>query len=246
MTVKLHTITLMGFKGGIGRTTGSAALAHGLAALGHSVALIDAGHAVPLQEQVLSKMQGRGLPPDESLLHKWAVKLASGSGSGSRIQYIRASTAAHLDAVLRQLWREAWHFAVVDTPAHPTASVFEAAGQSSLLLVPARDAAAASVVNQTLPEEFLDGYHTLRCIVAGSSNPSLVRQAFAPLPVLETEIPYQPELCDSVVSSNIAVTAPSSNEKWNAGCLNLAHEVAELVERPDECLAQPNVGLIAT
>ncbi|WP_159978628.1 hypothetical protein [Roseobacter cerasinus] len=114
------------------------------------------------------------------------------------------------------------------------------------MLVPARDAADASVVSQTLPEEFLDGYHPLRCVAAGSSNPSLVRQAFAPLPVLETEIPYQPGLCDSVVSSSIAEIAPSSNEKWNAGCLSLAHEIAELVERPDECLAQPNVGLIAT
>lgn len=246
MTVELHTITLTGFKGGIGRTTGSAALAHGLAALGHNVALIDAGHAVPLQEQVLSKMQGRGLPPDESLLHKWATKLARGRESGSRIQYIRASTAGHLEAVLGQLWREAWHFAVVDTPAHPTASVFEAAGQSSLLLVPARDASDARVVSQTLPEEFLDGYHTLRCIVAGASNPSLVRQAFAPLPVLETEIPYQPELCVSVVSPSIAETAPSSNERWYAGCLSLAHEVAELVERSDERLALSDVGLIAT
>ncbi|WP_227272734.1 nucleotide-binding protein [Roseobacter weihaiensis] len=58
MGARLHTVALTGFKGGVGRTTGAAALAHGLAAIGHSVALIDAGHAVPLQEDVVSKVRG--------------------------------------------------------------------------------------------------------------------------------------------------------------------------------------------
>lgn len=246
MGARLQTITLTGFKGGVGRTTCAAALAHGLAALGHSVALIDAGHAVPLQEKVVSKDWGRGSSPDESLLQRWATSLASGCESGSRIQYIRASTAAYLETVLGQLWREAWHFAVVDTPAHPTASVFEAAAHSSLLLVPARDAADAGSVSETLPEELLDGYHTLRCVVAGSSKPSSVRKAFAPLPVPETELPYQPELCASVISSSTAGPAPISNEKWHNGCLSFAREVAELAERTDECPAKPDLGLIAT
>lgn len=246
MGARLHTVTLTGFKGGVGRTTGAAALAHGLAALGYSVALIDAGHAVPLQEDVVSKVQGRGSSPDESLLQRWAKMLARDNESGSRIQYIRTSTAAYLETVLEQLWREAWQFAVVDTPAHPTASVFEATRQSSLLLVPARDAANAGAVRRDLPEEFLDGYHTLRCVVAGSSNPTLVRQAFAPLPVLEAEVPFQPELCDSVISSSNVGHTPISNEKWHIGCLSFAREVAELAERTDACPAKPNLGLIAT
>ena len=166
--------------------------------------------------------------------------------SGSQIQYIRTLTAAYLETVLEQLWREAWQFAVVDTPAHPTASVFEATAQSTLLLVPARNAADAGAVSRDLPEEFLDGYHTLRCVVAGSSNPALVRQAFAPLPVLETELPYQPELCASMISASSLATAPTSNEKWHSGCLSLAREVVELAKRTDERPAQSNLGLMAT
>lgn len=236
MGARLHTVTLTGFKGGVGRTTSAAALAHGLSALGHSVALIDASHAVPLQERVLSNDRGRGVSPDESLLRKWAGRLAFDYESGSRIQYIRTSTAAYLETVLGQLWREAWQFAVVDTPAHPTASVFEATGQSSLLLVPARDAADASSVTEMLPEEFLDGHHTLRCLVAGSSSPSSIRNAFSPLPVLDSELPYQPELCASVISSRIATIAPTSNEDWHIGCLRLAREVFELAKPSDERL----------
>ncbi|SFF73405.1 cellulose synthase operon protein YhjQ/BcsQ [Roseobacter denitrificans] len=246
MGARLHTVTLTGFKGGVGRTTGAAALAHGLAAIGHSVALIDAGHAVPLQEEVLSKNRGRGSSPDETLLQRWATRLASGCQSGSQVQYIRTSTAAYLESVLGQLRREAWHFAVVDTPAHQTPSVFQAMGQSSLLLVPARDAADACAVSRDLPEEFLDGYHTLRCLVAGSSNPSSVRQAFAPLPVLKTELPYQPDLCASVISSSTPAAAPISNEEWHTGCLSLAREAVELVERRNECSTRPNLGLMAT
>ncbi|MCV3274137.1 hypothetical protein MUB52_22105 [Roseobacter sp. WL0113] len=172
--------------------------------------------------------------------------LARNYESGSQIQYIRTTTAAYLEAVLEQLWREAWQFAVVDTPAHPTASVFEATAQSTLLLVPARNAADAIAVSRDLPEEFLDGYQTLRCVVAGSSDPTLVRQAFAPLPVLKTELPYQPELCASVISASTLAAAPTSNEKWHSGCLSLAREVVELAKRTDERPAQSNLGLMAT
>lgn len=44
----MHVISFIGFKGGIGRTSGAAALSVGLAAMGMRVAVIDAGFAVPL------------------------------------------------------------------------------------------------------------------------------------------------------------------------------------------------------
>lgn len=245
MGTRLHTITLTAFKGGVGRTTSAAALAYGLAKLGYNVALIDAGYAVPLQEKVLSKDRGRGSPPEESTLYRWAKRLSCDCKFSSRVQYIRAFSTAYLEAVLDQLWAEPWNFAVIDTPAHPTASVFEATGQSSLLLVPAREAADARVIRERMPEEFLDGYHSLRCLVAGSNKPRSVREAFSPLPVLNSEVPCQSELCDVMVSPGAAETVLTSVDNWHEGCLSLASEIAVLVEKADEWPTHHGLGLIA-
>lgn len=246
MGERLKTITVTGFKGGVGRTTGAAALAQGLSALGHNVALIDAGHAVPVQELVRSERRGRGSPPDESLLQKWAGRLACNHEAGPSIQYIRVSTAAYLEAVMEQLWREDWHFAVVDTPAHPTASVFEATDQSSLLLLPAWDDVGASAVKDMLPDEFLDGYHTIRCLVTGSRQPESVRQAFAPLRVLETELQYEPKLYETTASSSPCGSSVVPLNDWHRNCLCLAREVADQIKYSDETTSARNASLLAT
>ena len=239
MDAKLHIVTLLGFKGGAGRTTSAAALAYGLASLGYHVALIDAGHAVPLKERVLSECRGRGTPPEESSLSKWADCLPPDTNSSGHIQYIRASTTAYLEAVIDQLWCEDWHYAVIDTPAHQAASVFEAAGQSSLLIIPARTSSDAITVREALPAEFMDRHHTLRCLVAGPERPGEVREALAPLTVLRSELPYD-------TRSAGVVPISVSNVAWQKCCLRLANEVAELVAQREQMTSLEEVGLFAT
>ncbi|WP_371168807.1 cellulose synthase operon protein YhjQ/BcsQ [Aliiroseovarius sp. 2305UL8-7] len=239
MDAKLHIITLLGFKGGAGRTTSAAALAYGLASLGYHVALIDAGHAVPLQERVLSESRGRGAPPEESLLFKWADCLPPDAILDGHNQYIRATTTAYLGAVIDQLRLEGWDYAIIDTPAHQTAAVFEAAGQSSLLIVPARTSSDAIVVREALPAEFMDRHHTLRCLVAGTDRPSDVRNAFAPLTVLRTELPH-----DTASTSVVPISASSG--EWQICCSRLAREVAELAAPREQINFPTQVGLFAT
>lgn len=244
MDALLHTITFLGFKGGIGRSASAAALAHGLAALGYHVALVDAGHAVPLLEQVMSEQRGRGLPPDQSSLLKFSERIARSNHTDGSVQYIRATTAAHLETVIEQLWREDWHYAVVDTPAHQTASVFEAAGQSSLLVIPARYEIDAIEVRETLPSEFLERHHLLRCIVVGSDGSEAVRNAFAPLKMLATELPRT----SAFASTSVRETLSDDHERdaWLSSCSELAHEVVELMPRQRQLARQASSGVFAT
>jgi septum formation inhibitor-activating ATPase MinD len=123
MDPDLHMIACLGFKGGSGRTTTSAALAFGLAAMGQRVALVDAGFAVPLQERFLGQERGFGSPPEHSTLSQWIDAIQVGPTGDGHIQYIRASTVGYLEVVLDQLWEESWTYAVIDTPAHQTGPV---------------------------------------------------------------------------------------------------------------------------
>ncbi|WP_372572632.1 hypothetical protein [Ruegeria jejuensis] len=243
MDATLHTITFLGFKGGIGRSASAAALAHGLAALGYHVALVDAGHAVPLQEHILSEQRGRGLPPEESSLFKFSERIARSNHTDGRVQYIRATTAAHLETVIEQLWCEDWHYAVVDTPAHQTASVFEAAGQSSLLIIPARYQVDAIEVRETLPPEFLERHHLLRCMVVGSDGSEALRAAFAPLMTLATELPCTPTFAHATARETFSDDVEMGD--WLASCLAFAHEVVELMPRQEQLAGHPPTGVFA-
>lgn len=225
MDPDLHTISCLGFKGGSGRTTTSAALAFGLAAMGQKVALIDAGYAVPLEERFLGQERGYGSPPESSILCQWVNAIQIAPTGDGHIQYIRASTAGYLEVVLDQLWEESWTYAVIDTPAHQTASVFEAAGRSSLLLLPARNAPDAREIRDRLPEEWLIQKDQLKCVVAGSERSKTVRAAFAPLPVLTSELPY-----DQVFSGFIPHQPHDIlGDTWQDCCVQLAQEVMGLI-----------------
>ncbi len=216
MEPNLHIISCLGFKGGTGRTTTSAALAFGLASIGQRVALVDAGYAVPLEERLVST--GHGAVPDHSILGRWAETMQAGSICEGDIQYIRATTAPYLKAVLNQLRRENWTHVVIDTPAHQTASVFEAAGRSSLLIIPARNAPDAKEVKDLLPDELLIRQDRLRCLVAGSEQSQSVRAAFSPLLVLTSELPFDPSFTGVIPHQNSNTDQSTPEGSWQRWC----------------------------
>jgi hypothetical protein len=234
MELQLHTISCLGFKGGAGRTTTAAALAVGLASIGQHVALIDAGYSVPLEERLLSNGRGYGAVPDHSILGQWAETSQAGSFCGGQLQYIRATTATYLEAVLDQLWLENWTHAVVDTPAHQTASVFEAASRSSLLIIPARNASDAKEIRDRLPDEFLIRQDRLRCLVAGSEQPLSVRAAFSPLPILKSELPFDPSFAGFIPHQNIRKNHNRTESNWQSRCNQLANEVVDLISEQQD------------
>lgn len=217
------------FQGGAGRTTTAAALAVGLASIGQRVAVIDAGYAVPLEERLVSAGRGHGAVPDHSVLGRWAETAQAGCFCGGEVQYIRATTAAYLRVVLDQLSQENWTYAVVDTPAHQTASVFEAADKSSLLIVPARSASDAKEIRDRLPDEFLIRQDRLRCLVTGAEQPQEVRAAFSPLPVLETELPFDTNFLGFIPHQDRDKGQNASKRQWQRWCIQLADEVLELI-----------------
>ncbi|MDW3223420.1 MAG: AAA family ATPase [Paracoccaceae bacterium] len=225
----MHTISCLGFKGGAGRTTTAAALAVGLVSIGQRVALIDAGYAVPLEEQLVITGRGHGAVPDHSVLGRWAETAQNGSFCGGELQYIRATTAPYLKVVLDQLWRENWAYAIVDTPAHQTASVFEAADRSSLLIAPARNASDAREIRDRLPDEFLIRQDRLRCLVAGAEQPQKVRAAFSPLSILTTELPFESNFLGFIPHHNRNKSQSTSKDHWQRRCIQLADEVLELI-----------------
>ena len=230
MDPDLHTIACLGFKGGSGRTTTSAALAFGLAAMGQRVALVDAGFAVPLQERFLGQERGFGAPPEHSTLSQWIDAIQVGPTGDGYIQYIRASTVGYLESVLDQLWNESWTYAVIDTPAHQTASVFEAVVNSAILLLPARSASDAKEVKDRLPREWLIEKKKLKCVVAGSERSKTVRAAFAPLSVLTSELPY-----DQAFSGFIPHQPhDTSGNAWQDCCVQLAQEVMGLISEQQD------------
>lgn len=145
------------------------------------------------------------------------------------IQYVRATTAAYLKVVLDQLWRENWDYAVVDTPAHQTASVFEAADRSSLLIVPARNASDANEIKDRLPDEFLIRQDSLRCLVSESERPQNVRAAFSPLPIMATDLPFDPSFTGFIPHQNHGKDQNTSEGRWQPLCIELVNEVLELI-----------------
>jgi hypothetical protein len=204
-------------------------MAVGLASTGQRVALIDAGYAVPIEERLVSTGRGHGAVPDNSTLGRWAETAQAGSISCGEVQYIRATTAAYLKVVLDQLWRENWDYAVVDTPAHQTASVFEAADRSSLLIVPARNVSDAKEIMDRLPDEFLTRKDRLRCLVAGAEQSQDVRAAFSPLPILKTELPFDPNFQGFIPHQDRSKSQNMSRDNWERWCIQLVDEVLDLI-----------------
>lgn len=177
----------------------------------------------------MSTGRGHGAAPDHSTLGRWGEAAQAGSLCDGEVQYIRATTAAYLKVVLDQLCQENWTYAVVDTPAHQTSSVFEAADRSSLLIVPARNASDAKETKDRLPEEFLTRQDRLRCLVAGAEQPQNVRAAFSPLPILTTELPFDPNFSGFIPHQDRNKSQNMSKDHWQRWCIQLANEVLEMI-----------------
>jgi len=181
----------------------------------------------------VSTGSGHGAGPDHTILGRWAETVQAGSFYEGDIHYIRATTAPYLKTVLNQLRRENWTFVVVDTLAHQTASVFEAAGRSALMIIPARNASDANEIKDRLPDEFLIRQDRLRCLVAGSEQSQSVRAAFSPLLVLTPELPFDPSFTGVIPHQNSNTDRSTSEGGRRRWCIQLADEVLKLISEPE-------------
>lgn len=223
----LHVISFIGFKGGIGRTTGAAALSVGFAALGMRVAAIDAGFAVPLDEKDCPKFDGLGGLPSvgqlRHLIEERPLALSSESSPLSR----RVASTAYFEDVIEDLRRAGCSHVVVDTPAHQVPVVFASASRSSLLIVPIREPADVPYVTASVEGDFVAASGNLRFLISGTLQPREIRHLLHPRTVLNTELPH----CLFTSAGNDSpIVGQSHDEGWQDECVSLAREVLEILE----------------
>jgi hypothetical protein len=228
---KVRIFTIIGFKGGIGRTTAAAALSFGLASKGARVAVLDAGHSVQLDDAGKSKFTGVGSAPQTSELQKWVDCIDQNTMDLGSLQYLRATSGSYLRASVGQLEREGFDYLVIDTPAHQCASVFEAVERSAALIAPVRNLSVAKAVKDSFANEFVSIVDRTSFLFLGERNSVMCKQAVEDCSFLSTVLPCQ-VLDDEDDWQPVPVSDGSVTDlQWQAACTSLASEAIDIVEQ---------------
>ncbi len=226
----MQIFTMIGFKGGIGRTTAAAALSFGLASKGARVAVLDAGHSVELDDAGKSRFSGIGSAPKTSELQKWVDDIDQSTSGIGAIQYLRALSGSYLRASVRQLECEGFDYLVIDTPAHQSTGVFEAVERSAALIAPVRNLSVAKAVKDSLVNEFIPILERTTFLFLGERSPAMCQQALKDCSCLSSVLPCSlPDDDDwePVPLSDGTVT----DLQWQAACMSLASEAINMVDQ---------------
>ena len=242
--VSVRIFTIIGFKGGIGRTTAAAALSFGLASKGARVAILDAGHSVELDDAGKSKFTGIGSAPETTELQKWVDDIDQNAKDFGSLQYLRAKSGPYLRASVRQLEYEGFDYLVIDTPAHQSTGVFEAVERSAALIAPVRNLSVAKAVKDSLANEFIPILGRTSFLLLGERNPADFNQALEGCSFLSSVLPCHfrddDENWEPVPLSNGSVI----DLEWQAACISLAYEVAKITDQgADNDQTRPVLGV---
>jgi len=223
----LHVISFIGFKGGIGRTTGAAALSVGFAAMGMRVAVIDAGFAVPLDEQNCPQFDGLGSLPSVGHLQHLIEEGPHSLSAESHPAIRKVASTAYFENAIDELRRAGCSHVVVDTPAHQVPVVFATALKSSLLIVPIRDPADVPCVTASVEGDFVAVSTDLRFMIASTSQSQKIRHLLHPRTILNTELPHGLFL---TVEDDRLIVGQGHDPDWQDKCVSLAYEISKILE----------------
>lgn len=227
----MRIFTIIGFKGGIGRTTAAAALSYGLASKGARIALLDGGHSVELDDAGKSRFAGIGSVPQTTELQKWVDDIHQGKVGFGSLQYLRALSGSYLSASVRQLEREGFDYLVVDTPAHQTTSVFEAVERSSALISPVRNLSVAKAVKDSLANEFMPILERTSFLFFGEGNPETFQHALEGCSFLSSLLPCHLPCDDDDWEPVPLFDGSVTDLQWQAACMSLAAEAINIVDQ---------------